>query len=160
MFAALAIGGETSEAGGAPDTIRTYDLGFRKALLYPTELRGRREAAASSHDLSRLASGPSARRVSRCLPGSQRPGCTRTAPSAHSLKANRNRNVAWLVLMAVRMNHTRRSGVKECEDESAGVRARLLYLHARTERFGRCNLTEPFYVSGDTKGSTGADDQA
>ena len=28
--------------GCAPDTIRTYDLGFRKALLYPTELRGRR----------------------------------------------------------------------------------------------------------------------
>jgi hypothetical protein len=25
----------------APDTIRTYDLGFRKALLYPAELRGR-----------------------------------------------------------------------------------------------------------------------
>jgi hypothetical protein len=24
----------------APDTIRTYDLGFRKALLYPAELRG------------------------------------------------------------------------------------------------------------------------
>ena len=33
VFAALAI--------GAPDTIRTYDLGFRKALLYPAELRGR-----------------------------------------------------------------------------------------------------------------------
>jgi hypothetical protein len=28
-------------AFSAPDTIRTYDLGFRKALLYPTELRGR-----------------------------------------------------------------------------------------------------------------------
>ena len=28
------------EASGAPDTIRTYDLGFRKALLYPAELRG------------------------------------------------------------------------------------------------------------------------
>lgn len=27
---------------GAPDTIRTYDLGFRKALLYPAELRERR----------------------------------------------------------------------------------------------------------------------
>ncbi len=32
-------------AGGAPDTIRTYDLGFRKALLYPTELRGRARGA-------------------------------------------------------------------------------------------------------------------
>ena len=28
-------------ASSAPDTIRTYDLGFRKALLYPAELRGR-----------------------------------------------------------------------------------------------------------------------
>jgi hypothetical protein len=30
-------------ASGAPDTIRTYDLGFRKALLYPAELRERFE---------------------------------------------------------------------------------------------------------------------
>jgi hypothetical protein len=33
---------------GAPDTIRTYDLGFRKALLYPTELRGRRAATLAT----------------------------------------------------------------------------------------------------------------
>jgi diguanylate cyclase (GGDEF)-like protein len=43
---------------------------------------------------------------------------------------------------------------RECEDESAGVRARALSLHARTERFGRCNLTEPISASGDTKGTT------
>lgn len=30
-----------SSMGGAPGKSRTCDLGFRKALLYPTELRGR-----------------------------------------------------------------------------------------------------------------------
>jgi hypothetical protein len=33
----------------APDTIRTYDLGFRKALLYPTELRGRARRRLATH---------------------------------------------------------------------------------------------------------------
>jgi integrase len=33
--------GQRVGQNSAPDTIRTYDLGFRKALLYPTELRGR-----------------------------------------------------------------------------------------------------------------------
>ena len=35
--------GTPSNIKGAPDTIRTYDLRFRKALLYPAELWGRTE---------------------------------------------------------------------------------------------------------------------
>ena len=42
---------------GAPGPIRTNDLGFRKALLYPTELRGRRRNGARSlHERGAVAS--------------------------------------------------------------------------------------------------------
>src|SRR3982750_1200971 len=36
------------EEGSAPGKNRTCDLGFRKALLYPTELRGRADFAAEA----------------------------------------------------------------------------------------------------------------
>jgi hypothetical protein len=40
----LAPQGFMAEFNGAPDTIRTYDLQFRKLSLYPAELRARIES--------------------------------------------------------------------------------------------------------------------
>ena len=146
---------------GAPGKNRTCDLGFRKALLYPTELRGRRESGgklarqmATRKQAFRAAVFVLVYRVRGA------PGCDATAPPADSgspLKVNSKprgsaQRTCWRC--------ARITQVREYEDESAGALARALSLHPRTERFGRCNLAEPIRASGDTKGSTGADDQA
>ena len=48
--AAAALSCFSEFEGGAPSKDRTCDLGFRKALLYPTELRGRAAEAVTSLD--------------------------------------------------------------------------------------------------------------